>query len=156
MLFVAPVIADNDVWVDGYTRSDGTTVKGHYRSAPNNTVIDNFSYYGNINPYTGAIGTNKYKNDPSSTYYKGDFGSIYLPDINLKPLNTPSTNNSYLALRNKNLITEEAKQYLKDNNYWFVDTFMDKALERLQINNNLSATGLLDMKTLELMNISLE
>lgn len=48
-----------DVYVKGYTRSDGTYVRGHYRSSPNNTVSDNFSTYGNINPYTGKVGTKK-------------------------------------------------------------------------------------------------
>lgn len=62
-----------DQWVNGYTRSDGTYVQGHYRSDPNGTVRDNFSYKGNRNPYTGEIGTNRYRNDPSSEYYNGGF-----------------------------------------------------------------------------------
>lgn len=45
-----------DVYVQGYMRSDGTYVKGHYRSAPNATINDNFSTKGNINPYTGKRG----------------------------------------------------------------------------------------------------
>ena len=42
----------NHVWVNGYYRSNGTYVKGHYRTAPNHTNVDNFSTIGNINPYT--------------------------------------------------------------------------------------------------------
>ena len=64
-----------DVWVNGYTRSDGTQVRGHYRSAPNNTVRDNYSYRGNRNPYTGNTGSNSYRNSPSSQYYQGINGS---------------------------------------------------------------------------------
>ena len=45
-----------DVYVNGYTRSDGTYVSGHYRSAPNSTINDNFSTEGNVNPYTGKEG----------------------------------------------------------------------------------------------------
>ena len=45
------------VYVKPYTRSDGTTVQGHYRSAPNNTPLDNYSTRGNVNPYTGKPGT---------------------------------------------------------------------------------------------------
>lgn len=45
------------VWVNGYTKSNGTYVQGHYRTAPNNTVNDNYSTKGNINPYTGKKGT---------------------------------------------------------------------------------------------------
>jgi len=43
-----------DQYVHGYTRSNGTVVQPYYRSSPNNTVRDNFSYKGNVNPYTGA------------------------------------------------------------------------------------------------------
>ena len=56
-------------WVNGYTRSNGTYVSGYNRSSPNNTVRDNYSYKGNTNPYTGAVGTDYYRNSPSSEYY---------------------------------------------------------------------------------------
>lgn len=46
-----------DVYVNGYTRNDGTYVSGHYRSAPNHTKSDNWSQVGNVNPYTGKAGT---------------------------------------------------------------------------------------------------
>jgi hypothetical protein len=49
-----------DVYVSGYTRSNGTYVSGHYRSSPNHTKSDNFSTYGNVNPYTGKVGTKTY------------------------------------------------------------------------------------------------
>lgn len=46
----------NKVWVNGYYRSNGTHVKGHYRTAPNHTVNDNYSTEGNVNPHTGQKG----------------------------------------------------------------------------------------------------
>jgi len=46
-----------DTWVNGYMRSDGTYVQGHYRSNPNGTLLDNYSTKGNYNPYTGKMGT---------------------------------------------------------------------------------------------------
>ena len=46
-----------EVYVEGYTRSDGTPVRGHYRTAPNSTASDNWSSMGNINPHTGRLGT---------------------------------------------------------------------------------------------------
>ena len=52
-----------DVWVDGYFRSDGTYVQGHYRSSPDSSVTNNWSYSGNVNPYTGEIGSNSYGSD---------------------------------------------------------------------------------------------
>ncbi len=46
----------SDVWVDSYYQSDGTFVKGYWKSAANNTTLDNFSTIGNVNPYTGKPG----------------------------------------------------------------------------------------------------
>tara|TARA_B100000674_G_scaffold488523_1_gene500804 strand:+ start:389 stop:631 length:243 start_codon:yes stop_codon:yes gene_type:complete len=43
-LFAVPVAAEAQVYVDGYTRSNGTFVQGHYRTSPNSTVTDNYSY----------------------------------------------------------------------------------------------------------------
>ena len=45
-----------DTYVDGYTKSNGTYVEGHYRSSPNDTVSDNYSTEGNVNPYTDEEG----------------------------------------------------------------------------------------------------
>ena len=60
-----------DQYVHGYTRSNGTYVRPYYRSSPNGTATDNFSYRGNVNPYTGAVGTNRYIHDKTSPYYQG-------------------------------------------------------------------------------------
>ena len=60
-LFCADSFA-GDVHVKGYYRADGTYVEPHYRSAPNSTTSDNWSTIGNVNPYTGKIGT-KIPND---------------------------------------------------------------------------------------------
>lgn len=53
---VSAQVNSNHVYVSGYYRSNGTYVKGHYRTAPNSTNKDNFSTYGNYNPYTGESG----------------------------------------------------------------------------------------------------
>lgn len=55
ILFTSNVLAD--VSVRGYHRKDGTYVQPHHRSDPNHTTKDNWSTRGNINPYTGKIGT---------------------------------------------------------------------------------------------------
>ena len=57
-----------DVYVRGYTRSDGTYVAPHYRSNPNSSRSDNWSTRGNVNPYTGERGTK----DPG---YGSSYGS---------------------------------------------------------------------------------
>lgn len=64
-----------DVWVEGYYRSDGTYVQGHYRTAPNDTKADNWSTRGNINPHTGKPGTRTYEN--YSNYNGGNTRSSY-------------------------------------------------------------------------------
>lgn len=69
LFFATPVFADE--YVNGYYRSDGTYVQGYYRSSPNGTVQDNYSYEGNVNPYTGEVGTNRYEHDETSPYYEG-------------------------------------------------------------------------------------
>ena len=45
-----------DVHVDPYFRSNGTFVQGHYRSDPDGSRYNNWSYNGNVNPYTGKQG----------------------------------------------------------------------------------------------------
>jgi len=44
-------------YVQGYTRSNGTYVQPHMQSNSNRTQLDNWSTRGNLNPYTGRIGT---------------------------------------------------------------------------------------------------
>ncbi len=65
-LFSSTVSAS--VYVNGYTRKDGTYVQGHYRSSPNHTRMDNYSTKGNFNPYTGKAGTVNPYNQYGSAY----------------------------------------------------------------------------------------
>ncbi|WP_147406486.1 hypothetical protein [Pseudomonas reidholzensis] len=55
--FCAETVCAKDVYVGAYTRSDGTHVQAHYRSAPDGNLGNNWSTLGNINPYTGEPGT---------------------------------------------------------------------------------------------------
>jgi uncharacterized protein YdeI (BOF family) len=43
--------------VQGHTTSSGTYVQPYVATNPNSTQRDNFSATGNVNPYTGAVGT---------------------------------------------------------------------------------------------------
>jgi hypothetical protein len=43
--------------VQGYTTNSGTYVPPHQQTNPNGTQRDNYSATGNVNPYTGAVGT---------------------------------------------------------------------------------------------------
>lgn len=85
----------SDVWVDGYYKKDGTYVTGHWRSAPNETATDNYSYPGNTNPYTGKTATGN-----PETYLKvhsGNESTYYVKSNNLNIRSGPSTNCSVLT-----------------------------------------------------------
>lgn len=43
--------------VQGYTAPSGTYVPPHQQTNPNSTQTDNYGTRGNVNPYTGAVGT---------------------------------------------------------------------------------------------------
>ena len=47
----------SQVRVNGYYRKDGTYVRPHYRSSPDGNPYNNYSYPGNVNPYTGKVAT---------------------------------------------------------------------------------------------------
>lgn len=49
-------VAEAQVRVRPHVRKDGTYVPGHYRSQPDSNPYNNWSYPGNVNPYTGQEG----------------------------------------------------------------------------------------------------
>ncbi len=55
-LWASIIEAGGAVSVRGYTRSNGTYVAPHYRSAPDGVFGNNWSTFGNINPHTGKPG----------------------------------------------------------------------------------------------------
>lgn len=61
LLLVWLATAQAQVWVDPYLRRDGIQVQGHDRSNRDGNISNNYSYPGNINPYTGKQATG----DPS-------------------------------------------------------------------------------------------
>jgi len=71
--------ADADVFVRGYYRANGTYVQPHYRSDPDGNVYNNWSTYGNTNPYTGAIGTRRVLDYYTPTYYQQPAARTYTP-----------------------------------------------------------------------------
>ena len=55
----------NDHAVKGYVKKDGTYVAPTVATNPNATKLDNYSTKGNVNPYSGKIGTvDPYKVEP--------------------------------------------------------------------------------------------
>jgi opacity protein-like surface antigen len=75
---LAAGVLSADQWVSGYYRSNGTYVSGYYRSDPDNSFWNNYSSWGNTNPYTGERG---YKL-PTLTEYTSNsshYGYTYQP-----------------------------------------------------------------------------
>jgi hypothetical protein len=62
-------------YVQGYTRSNGTYVPGHYATNPNSTKLDNYSTKGNTNPWTGKPGTKSPYGSSSARRYYGPSGT---------------------------------------------------------------------------------
>ena len=58
-LLAFQAFARGEVRVNGYHRANGTYVQSHYRTAPDGVKSNNWSHYGNVNPYTGRVGTNR-------------------------------------------------------------------------------------------------
>jgi len=48
-------VSGGSVHVRGYYRKDGTYVQPHVRTAPDGNPLNNFSFPGNYNPYTGKM-----------------------------------------------------------------------------------------------------
>jgi hypothetical protein len=74
LLFAFVVFADT--YVDGYFRSDGTYVPGHYRKSSNSTNHDNYSTKDNYNPYNGSNGS-RAKDYSSEAYNYGSGKTIH-------------------------------------------------------------------------------
>ncbi|MFC1477898.1 hypothetical protein ACFL57_00375 [Candidatus Margulisiibacteriota bacterium] len=52
-------------YVGGYYRSNGTYVQSRYK----HTIRDNYLYYKNYNPQTGAYGAKYYRKNSIGKYY---------------------------------------------------------------------------------------
>src|SRR5438128_12288524 len=85
-------LAMAQVWVNPYTRKDGTQVQGHYGSNPAGNPYNNWSYPGTVNPRTGKQATGA--PNRSLAQYQNRNGSSYAPHSN-----TPTTYNPNTAYR---------------------------------------------------------
>jgi hypothetical protein len=67
-------------WVRPYYKSDGTYVPGHYRSNPDGNPYNNYSYPGNVNPYTGRVAPgNGYGYPPRNPLNESPAGLEFMP-----------------------------------------------------------------------------
>lgn len=56
LFMILPNLTEAYTRVRGYYRKDGTYVMPHYRTNPNKYKWDNWSSWGNYNPFTGRKG----------------------------------------------------------------------------------------------------
>lgn len=83
-------IADAAVRVRGYYRKDGTYVQPHYRSNPDGNPYNNWSFPGNVNPYTGKIAPGNPDTYLRNYYNRGGSG-ISLPSYSPPSYSSPSS-----------------------------------------------------------------
>ena len=76
LVWALPVTAQygRDTTVQGYTRQDGTYVQPYHRTAPDNSRFNNYSTQGNVNPYTGQMGTVNQYNQPMPPLQSNPYG----------------------------------------------------------------------------------
>lgn len=74
LIFTCLLTAHASVYVNGYFRKDGTYVQPHYRSNPDGNPYNNWSYPGNVNPYTGKVATGNSETYLKNYYNKGSSG----------------------------------------------------------------------------------
>jgi hypothetical protein len=80
-LLLTSASAFAQVYVQPHVRSDGTAVQGHYRSNPDGNPYNNYSSRGNVNPYTGKVGTV----DPNQFYSPKPAPSYTPPPVYSNP-----------------------------------------------------------------------
>ena len=102
-----PQVNPNYHDVKGYTRRDGTVVKPYKRTNPNSTNRDNYSTYGNTNPWTDKPGWIKPDNKPLPNYSTTPSYN-YTPKYNYKRSNSSSNStNTYRYNSNYSYISGE-------------------------------------------------
>jgi len=70
-------ISSAQTWVNGYYKSNGTYVTGHYRTNPDGNPYNNYSYPGNYNPNTGKVSTGNPSTYLRNYYSTPSQSSIY-------------------------------------------------------------------------------
>lgn len=75
VLVGAPFAVCAQEYTRGYTRSDGTEVRGYMHSTPDGDATNNYSYRGNTNPYTGEVGSHTEQDSGSWRSRSDSYGS---------------------------------------------------------------------------------
>ncbi|PEJ32291.1 hypothetical protein CN689_14270 [Peribacillus butanolivorans] len=109
---------DAATFVHGYLKKDGTYVRSHFRSDADNSFYNNYSTYGNINPFTGERGTRLSPNVSSShsIYLNYIYSNLYDDDTyEYESVSTPTQNIEYSEPKEE--LTKE--QYKTNSNVFY-------------------------------------
>ncbi|WP_313042250.1 hypothetical protein [Acinetobacter sp.] len=129
-----------DVKVNGYYRKDGTYVRPYYRSNPDGNFNNNWSTIGNVNPYTGKIGT-KIENPTQHPTYRPST----IKDLNIPHTTTYSSINS-LPKQNPSAFFHSASQTTTQP-YIANTTQKFKKTEHPSSTHNLSSLEMLELES---------
>jgi hypothetical protein len=110
LVIIFSLTVNGQVYVGGHVKSNGTYVEPYIRSSPNSTPLDNYSYPGNTNPYTGKTATGnpdtyleKYKNYgypyPSNTEGENKINTktYYVNTTKVNVRSSPNINSSIIT-----------------------------------------------------------
>jgi hypothetical protein len=130
ILFSKPLFSQvnpNNHYVNGYTRSDGTRVKGHYRTNSNSTNTDNYSTKPNVNPYTGKKGYINPDNNyiPSTSYNNSTLNyNSYIPSTaDLPSYNYTNTSSNFNSTNNYSSSTMDYDKIKREQEKWMREEY---------------------------------
>jgi hypothetical protein len=125
----ATTTVDAQVSVSGYYRKDGTYVRPHHRSSPDGNFRNNWSTVGNVNPYTGKVGTRtsppaNYGQDVKVRGYTRSNGTYVAPHVRSAPDGDLSNNFGASGSRNShaNVRASSAGDQTSSITPWLNDT----------------------------------
>jgi len=95
MLVGASQSASAQRFVNGYTRSNGTYVAPYWRTVSDSNPYNNWSFPGNINPYTGRVAAGNPSTYLYNYYNRYPQAQIYRPWVPSYPIYRPVIINTY-------------------------------------------------------------
>lgn len=130
ILFAEPLFSQvnpNNHYVQGYTRSDGSYVKGHYRTNRNSTNRDNYSTKPNVNPYTGKKGYINPDNNylPTTNYSNSTYNSYTPSRVKLPKSNytNSSSNFDYISTNSFSSTNIDYDKVKKEQEKWMREEY---------------------------------
>jgi hypothetical protein len=133
LIFFLTVSAYSQVQVNGYFKKNGTYVMPHYRSSPDGNPYNNYSFPGNINPYTGKVA----KGNPNTylfNYYNKKPYQNNTTDFSNYRMSPSVDYYEYLEPYNDDYILDDFIEDFEFLDYGYSDYFWDNNSEKSELN----------------------